>query len=122
MAKQYSAHRNRAVNRKEQAELINPVLELAASTGKTSVRAINEARRGRDERFCSIQFGDQKLSVALRNSGFFHFEPVTNSEGTVDDYEVRPISASTFPAEEAGRQELSCSRLVSGASTEKTYS
>jgi hypothetical protein len=109
----------RTVTRKDQAELINLVSELAASTGKTSVRAINEAGCRRDVGFCSKQYGDQKLSLVLRGSGLFHLEPIANSNGTVDDYEVRPITTSALPAEGFDRQNLSGTCLVTGTSTVK---
>ena len=80
--------------RRDQTELIHLVLELAASTGKTTLGAINQAGCRRDEGFCSKQYGDQRLITTLRGLGLFDVYPVRNSRGVVQDYEVRPKEAA----------------------------
>jgi hypothetical protein len=55
------------------------------------------------------------------NSGFFNLEPVTNSKGTVDDHDIRPITMRAFPADESDGQNLSRTCVVCSASTAKTF-
>jgi len=87
-----------ATARKDQAELINLVLELTSQTGKTTLRAINGAGCRRDAGFCSKQYGGPRLSKLLTGMGLFDLSPVRDSKGVVQDYEVRPKSAGTIPA------------------------
>jgi hypothetical protein len=94
--------------RRDQAELIQLVLELAASTGKTTLGAINQAGCRRDEGFCSKQYGNQRLITTLRGLGLFDVYPVRNSRGVVQDYEVRPKAAvCASPAERSYGEVLS---------------
>ena len=60
---------NRTTTKRDQAELIQLVLELAASTGKTTLVAINQAGCRRDQGFCSKQFGTQRIITTLRGLG-----------------------------------------------------
>lgn len=80
----------RAVIKKDSAELMDLVFRLAAGNGKTTLSAINQAGCREDEGFCSKQYGKQKLTVLLRGLGPFEVRPVRNSMGIVEDYEVRP--------------------------------
>ena len=80
----------RAVIKKDSAELMDLVFRLAAGNGKTTLSAINQAGCREDEGFCSKQYGKQKLTVLLGGLGPFEVRPVRNSMGIVEDYEVRP--------------------------------
>ena len=53
--------------------------------------------------------------MVLSVSGFVHLEPMTDSSGTVDDYEVRPITARAFPTERTDGEDLPGSRLATTA-------
>ena len=104
----------------EPTDLVNLAYELMANSGKTTLRAINEAALRRNPSFSAKQYGNRKLLTVLRRTGLLQIGAMRNSHGAVYEYEVRPKSADLTESIAVDRHRASVVPLISRTAVKQT--